>query len=120
MDSGAQVDIKDGFGMTALMFASKNGYFEISKLLLDHGAQVDTKDNNTGKTALINASEYGRLSVLKLLLDFGAEVDIKDNNGMTALMYASKSRNIDILKLLYSLFQIPFFRVSSVSKSGLC
>ena len=64
MHRGAQVDIKDNNGMTALISASKRGNSDICKILLDYGAQVEVKDN-AGKTALMYA--HRRLNIVKLL-----------------------------------------------------
>ena len=32
--------------MTALMFASQNGYIEVVKELIERGANINSKDNN--------------------------------------------------------------------------
>ncbi len=38
LDHGAQVDIQDSYGWSALMYASREGHTEAAKLLLDHDA----------------------------------------------------------------------------------
>ena len=49
---GAEVNVKDNFGMTALHYAAENGHLEVVKYLLEKGgAEVNVKTND-GKTAL--------------------------------------------------------------------
>ena len=44
---------------TALMMASRSGNLEAVKALLDHGAQVNAKENLRGTTAIMWAAEQG-------------------------------------------------------------
>ena len=85
-DEAVEVLIKAGANVNAcycntLEIASRNGYLEVVKLLLDAGAVY--KDY-----ALVLASEYGNFEIVKLLLDAGA--DPYYENGK-ALSYAKKS-----------------------------
>ena len=59
-------------GETPLMNASKNGYTDIVKLLLSHGANVSAR-TKAGKTALDYAREKGHQEVTKLLATKGAQ-----------------------------------------------
>lgn len=64
----------------------------ITKYLLEHGAEIDAR-NNQGKTPLLTAIKDGyyvaqpmdKYDVVKLLLEKGATINIQDNNGDTAL-----------------------------------
>jgi len=56
IDKGADVNLLDKNGETALMGAAGAGHTEIVKVLIDKKANVDTKNNN-GVTALIKAAE---------------------------------------------------------------
>jgi len=66
--------------------------FKIVKLLLEHGAQVNTRDSN-GNTPLIYAIKYGcpftedGYKIVKLLLQHGAIVNSKNNDGETAITF---------------------------------
>ena len=53
----AQVDTKDCYGLTSLIFVSENGYFEIAKLFLNFGDIKDYYD----RAALIYASKRGNV-----------------------------------------------------------
>jgi len=50
---------------TALMAASDNGHFDVVKMLLDNGADVNAKDQN-GRTALYFAKEKGHQNIIML------------------------------------------------------
>lgn len=51
---------RDEFGATALHYATLNGHREIVQLLLDRGAQINTRDNRFGATPTGWAIEYLR------------------------------------------------------------
>jgi ankyrin repeat protein len=67
LSSGAKADaVSSADGSTALMFAAYNGYMEIVKLLLDHGAGTAHADR-TGVTALDIARTRGHADIAELL-----------------------------------------------------
>jgi len=69
----------------------------VVKLLLDKGADLNSK-NNDGHTALIAAAKYGRDSVVKLLLGKGANITSKDARGL--LVVAAEQGREYLVKLL--------------------
>ncbi|CAH0050753.1 unnamed protein product [Clonostachys solani] len=87
-------------GDTSLMFwlrdsqemAGKPGEealcLEITKLLLDHGASLDSR-NKRGDTPLHIATAHSYPSVVQLLIDRGADVNATGNRGQTALHWAT-------------------------------
>ena len=62
LDSGADKNLAEKHGCTALMFASQNGHLEVVRLLLVSGAGKNLARNN-GSTALMLASQSGQLEV---------------------------------------------------------
>jgi len=66
LDAGADVDSKDIYGWTALMWALLYGHKDIVQWLLDAGADVNAK-NTYGQTALMWASSNGHKDVVTLL-----------------------------------------------------
>lgn len=66
---------------------------------IEEGAIVDWSDR-FGTTPLILASEYGREEMVKSLLDLGVDVNKRDVMGATAIMWASYSNSLKILRLL--------------------
>jgi len=89
LNNGADINIQDNDGDTALMLASKYGRTDIVRLLLDHGANSFIR-NFLSKTALMIASEYGRTDIVRLLLDQVVDIDIQDGYGNTTLNIAVK------------------------------
>ena len=103
LECGANVDHRNSHGWTALMKASENGdsKLEIIELLLSYGAQVDLQ-NGDGQSALMVAAQNSQAKVAtKLVQEYGASVGLKQkHSSWTALMKASESGSIDIVKLL--------------------
>lgn len=78
---GANIDARDIYGSTPLMYAAKSGNTVLTKLLLEKGAEVNAV-NNDNETALYIAiyrayTTDARLEVMKLLLDYGADKTIR-------------------------------------------
>ena len=59
------------------MLASLKDFTAATKILLEAGANVETK-NNDGTTPLAYASRDGRTTIVKLLLEAGANVEAID------------------------------------------
>ena len=95
------IETKDKENNTALILASKFGYIEVVKILIENGANINAK-NNDNSTALIEASSF-YYETVKILIENGADINSKDNGGTTALMNASTEDdyiNYEICKLL--------------------
>jgi len=97
LDRGADPNVQDRFGRSALMYAS--GHIDIVKLLLDRGINLNIPDIS-GDTALMHASMDSHIETVKLLLDKGADPNIVANDGHTALMYAIDNEDTEIEELL--------------------
>ena len=87
LDAGADKNLLDCDGFTALMLASDRGHHEVVRLLLEAGAD-EGLTNCFGRTALMPASQAGRVEIVRLLLDAGADKNLLDCDGFTALMLA--------------------------------
>lgn len=84
-----------------LIGAVKMGDIEAVKWLLDHGADVNAReDDKYGWTALLYAQENHHLDIVKALIHKGADVNMGDNNRRTPLICASRLGNTDIVKEL--------------------
>ncbi len=76
-----------------------NGRPKVAKLLIERGADVDSRDRD-GRTPLITASECGQLEVARLLLDHGVDVNTRTRNYSTALHHTSYNGNFEMVRLL--------------------
>jgi hypothetical protein len=99
LEEGANVDVKDKDGWTALMRAAHEGNEPLIKLLLDNKADVNEKDPN-GETALMTASERGHTAAARVLLIAGAEVNAESKVGGKAVTLASRNCHEEVVNLL--------------------
>ena len=91
--------IKDSEGKTPLSNACYNDNIEVAKFLIEHGADVNSKDRDW-YTPLYWACYKENIELVKLLLEQGADVDSKNKKGETPLYWACKKGNTEIVKLL--------------------
>lgn len=109
LTGGARVDVVDAMGNNALILAGTGvlykggGSAETVRLLLAHGADVNSS-NNDGLTALIKAASRGNTSVVKELLSAGADTTVKifagQNKGETAMSMALRDNHQETAQLL--------------------
>ena len=74
-------------------------YRKKALLLIEHGADVNAKDNS-GRTPLCEAVSAGKENLVQFFLEHGADVNAKDNHGKTALTIAIENKDIDMVELL--------------------
>jgi ankyrin repeat protein len=101
LSHGAEPDLADRNGDTALILAARLGYSEgAARMLMGH-AQVD-KSNRMGETALIVAVQQRQPAIVKMLLEAGANPDKQDHaSGLSAREYAKRdTRARDLLALI--------------------
>ncbi len=103
LGKGADPNIADKSGDTALITAARSGYFEGVDAMLDAKANVDAA-NRQGETALIVAVQGRFGQVVKRLLEAGADADKTDfAAGYSAREYARRdTRNPELLRLIES------------------
>jgi ankyrin repeat protein len=79
------VDSRDKWGWTPLHEASRFGHLEVSRLLVDHGANVNaTHQNHRTPLGLSARIDSGHLGIVKLLLECGADIDTLNDEGKTS------------------------------------
>ena len=87
INNGADVNLKNEFGVSILMKAANYRQKDVLKKLIEKGTDVNAQDKN-GETALIHAVHGGSKNIVKRLIESNASVNLQDKKGNTALMYA--------------------------------
>ena len=82
-------------GMTALLFAARDGLLDAATLLAEAGADLNQPDPN-GISPLLMAITNGQLAVARFLLERGADPKGADWYGRTPLWSAVEIRNLDL------------------------
>ncbi|KAL4930896.1 ankyrin repeat domain-containing protein [Aspergillus undulatus] len=98
-NEGVDLEAEDEEAKTPLILAALNYHHGTVKLLLEHGAAVDTKDLY-GRTALTWAAEHGELDTVDLLLEKGSLVDSRTVNQSTPLILAASRGHDTVVKRL--------------------
>ena len=103
--AGANPEIYNYYGGTALIPAAEKGHVDTVELLLEK-SEVDVNHvNNLGWTALMEAvtlSDGGldQQQIVTLLLAHGADPDIADKNGVSVLQHARNQGYTAIVQIL--------------------
>jgi ankyrin repeat protein len=117
IQNGAEPNLADKYGDTALMIAARLGYMEGVLTMLAARAAVDAT-NRQGETALIIAVQNRQVQVVRRLLEAGASPTRTDNaSGLSARDYAARDRrSTDMLKLFDTIKPKPVFVAGPVIK----
>ena len=87
LGKGANPNLADKNGVTALQLASDLGWADGVDILVNAGASVDVS-NSSGETPLISAVHRRDTALVRALLAAGANPDRTDNSGRSARDYA--------------------------------
>ena len=93
------LNAKDERGSTPLILATYYGHAQISRFLLENGADVEAKDGS-GNTALLGVSFKGHTEMVKELITQGADVNSQNATGATSLIYAVSANKEEVVKVL--------------------
>ena len=90
-----QAQLDDGFLSAAL----ENDDEEVCEYLR-RGANMEIREDDTGRTALMIAGRYNYADLARLLLSNGAEADYGGGTGWAALHFAAAAGQTDVVKVL--------------------
>ncbi|MGL4367018.1 MAG: ankyrin repeat domain-containing protein [Brevinemataceae bacterium] len=91
---------RNQFGNTALLLAVKQHQATNIKILIEAGANPNAVDKY-GMTSLLIAAKENQIHLAKVLMKSSLlNTEIKDSQGKTALDYAEKYRNHELIKLI--------------------
>jgi ankyrin repeat protein len=101
IEAGAEINARDSYGVSCLMFSAITGSNELIHKLIEKGVEINAQDNY-GRSALIEALTTENdipLETYKALIDAGADVNVRIEGGLTPIMLAADG-NAEILRLL--------------------
>ena len=99
LTQGADVNVPEADGTTALHWAGYRNDLETVDVLLRAGARVDAT-NDLGVTPLWTACENANPAIAERLLEAGADPNAALLSGETLLMTAARTGSADVVKLL--------------------
>lgn len=101
LDLGIDIHAKNHGGMTVAhcLFGTQNT-FHFLKLCYDAGIDLDESDDSGCKPIHYAAERGASIKSFNFLISKNINLDNRDNLGNTALSYACKYRNLDVINLL--------------------
>jgi len=99
---GTNVNQTNDVGFPALSIAAGRGDDNMTKLLLDAGANVNGRSVTLDDTALARAAQNGNGPTVRVLLAAGAHLDDRDGAGWTPLFNAALKGDPEIVDALIS------------------
>jgi ankyrin repeat protein len=102
LGAGADPNVHDPDGDTALIRAIERAYFEVASTLIAHNADVNLADDR-GFTPFVVAASGGDVNLLEALRSAGAQLEKTTQDGGTALMMAAYHGHLSALRYLLGL-----------------
>lgn len=103
VDAGANPNtspMSDDISASPLTFSILFGKYELVRLLVRAGANMNKRIGPNKQTALMLAIEHHKKFIIPLLIENGANINIRDKIGRTALHYAVEERDVNTIRRL--------------------
>ncbi len=97
--NASNLDVRDRFDNTPLIWAVRKGRLEVVQLLIKSGADINAT-NRFGATALMWSVMTGHKEIVRFLLEKNANPNIHNIEGDTSLIWAAKKDHQNIAQLL--------------------
>jgi len=94
-----KVNMKDMDGDTSLHYAAGEGNLEVTKYLVEHGANIEAA-NKWGNTPILAAVIGRKLETSRYLVEQGVNIHVTNEWGITPLISAASRGELEIIKLL--------------------
>ena len=99
LKKGVDINERDNFDRTALIYAALNGHDRIINMLLESHADIHTKDH-FGQTAFIAAVNRGHVNSAEILLKNGANPSTPNGEDMLPIFIAFEREDFEMVDLL--------------------
>ncbi|XP_076757140.1 uncharacterized protein LOC143427117 [Xylocopa sonorina] len=86
----------DSTGFAPLHYCASNGYLEGVNALIQAGAEVNLKDNRSGRTPFFHALEHSHALIAQKLLDSGAIADLPNFSGQSVLSLVDDTKSLSL------------------------
>ncbi|MCA9432580.1 MAG: ankyrin repeat domain-containing protein, partial [Candidatus Omnitrophica bacterium] len=96
IEGGANPNL-ESHGVTPLTVATVEGFVEMVRVLLDHGADIHHVAKETEPMVTLSA-ELGNDEITRMLIEEGADVNATDETGATCLMFAASQGKPDLVE----------------------
>ena len=96
---------EDSKGQTPIVCPALWADPAVCQVLIDAGADIETKDN-LGRSPLLDVSALGKLDIVKILIQAGAAVRVTDNEGDTCLILAAYFGHTETVRYLAGLPEV--------------
>ncbi|XP_030758799.1 ankyrin repeat domain-containing protein 6 [Sitophilus oryzae] len=97
--SGADPDLRNGYGDTALHTAARYGHAGVTRILISAKCKVSERNKN-GDTALHISAAMGRRKLTRILLEAGCDKTVRNKQGETARDIAFRKDLGEIIDIL--------------------
>ena len=90
----------DSAGLAPLHYCVLHGNLEGASALVEAGADVNLRDNRSGRTAFFHALEHNRIAIAQKLLEYGAIANLPNFTGQTVLCLVDDSKSLSLKSAL--------------------
>ena len=99
LDEGADVDVRDSRGRTAVTAAAMGEHVSVVRALVEAGADVDLQDEDRNNPLLL-CGENGNVALLREVLRASPDLSATNRYGGTALIPASDRGHVGMVRAL--------------------
>lgn len=118
LEDGADINVTDDHGRTAVMTATYNNKADTVKVLIENGADIDIRDDHLNNVLLYSGAE-GMLEIVKLAIDAGADTSLTNRFGGTALIPAAERGHVEVVKELLTNSDIDVNHINNLHWTAL-
>lgn len=118
LKDGADIDATDERGRTSAMIAVHTNQLELFNLLVEHGANINIRDNRLDNPLLYSGAE-GKLDFVKAAIAAGADTTVTNRFGGTALIPAADRGHVEIVRELLTTSDVNVNHVNNLGWTAL-